>query len=179
MKKNNIYTAIDVEKLKKEISSTIEYLETFRIEELEDDINWYGIPPKVISTIEKQVLTLLQVINTVSSVALALFEKEGNSLFVKSLSYTAINSLKSLQYYYESQPIAKIEHRYNSNIISTKRGDKTITLLTSSKEDIISNRVKIIEKILKLTPLIENLEDIQKERKLAKGQREIPPSMQF
>lgn len=184
-KKQNIYSSVDSGKLQKEISSIIEYLEMLDVETLSDDILWRptakgGIAPSVVSTIEKKIITALRIVNQSGNIALALHEKEGQlTPFLEHLMFTTINTLKSIQEYYDKQPISKIQHRFITESTIDKKGNsKAITFLANSKEDQIAARASITEKILQILPIIEKLEKVQ-ETSSIKGDRELPESFLF
>lgn len=184
-KKQNIYSSVDSLKLEKEISSIIEYLEMLDVSNLTDDILFKptakgGIAPSVVSTIEKKIITALKIVNQSGNIALALFEKAGElNDFLKHMMFTTIETLKSIQNYYDHQPISKIQHRFVSVETKDKNGKaKNISFLANSKEDQIAARASITEKILQILPIIEKLEKVQ-ETSSIKGDRELPESFLF
>lgn len=184
-KKQNIYSSVDVSKLEKEISSIIEYLEMLDVSNLTDDILWKatargGVAPSVVSTIEKKIITSLRIVNQSGNIALALYEKEKELTdFLKHMMFTTINTLKSIQEYYDKQPISKIQHRFVSVETKDKKGgSKTISFLANSKEDQIAARATITEKILQILPIIERLEKAQ-DTALLKGDKEIEESYMY
>ena len=85
-----------------------------------------------------------------------------------------INRLKSIQEYYDKQPIYEIQHRF----VSSTNKDKVISFLANSKEDQIVARTTISEKILLLLPIIEKIEEVKNSSSL-KGDKEIPASMLY
>lgn len=184
-KKQNIYSSVDSSKLEREISSIIEYLEMLDVKNLSDDILWKptakgGLAPSVVSTIEKKIITALRIVNQSGNIALALFEKEKElNSFLKHMMFTTIETLKSIQDYYDHQPISKIEHRFVSVETKDRNGKvKTISFLANSKEDQIAARASITEKILQILPIIEKLEKVQ-ETSSIKGDKELPESFLF
>ena len=184
-KKQNIYSTVDANKLEKEISSIIEYLEMLDVENLVDDILWKptakgGIAPSVVSTIEKKILTALRIVNQSGNIALALYEKEKQmTVFLEHMMATTINTLKSIQEYYDKQPISKIQHRFITEVTQDKKGNsKSITFLANSKEDQIAARASITEKILQILPVIEKMEKVQDTEKL-KGDKELIESFMY
>lgn len=178
-RKKNLWSSVDISKLEKEISDTIEYLESIEVFSLIDDVNFDAIPkPQVISTIEKQIFTALKAIQSCSNIALALFDKHGMNDFIGHLMNVTIECLKDIQKYYEQKPIKKTTHRYATGEKYNKKGvPYNVSILTSSKEDQISNRIMINEKILTILPIIEQLENV-KNIALSKGDKEIPESME-
>lgn len=178
--KKNLYASVDIDKLEKEINSHINYLESFDVFNIEDDVNFNAFPkPQVISTIEKKITTVLRVIQSSANIALALYDKHGMTPFIEHMMEVTISCLKDVQDYYETLPIDKIEHRYSSGITYDKKGNpRTITVMTNSKEDQIAARVMITEKILVILPLIEKLEEVKTSVAL-KGDKEIPESMMY
>ena len=184
VKKKNIFSAVDGNKLEKEISSIIEYLEMLDVNNITDDILYKptakgGIAPSVVSTIEKKIITALRIINQSGNIALALYEKEKEMTdFLKNMIFTTINCLQSIQNYYDLQPISKIQHRFVATEVSDRKGGKkTISFLANSKEDQIAARASITEKILQILPIIEKLEEVKQVS--LKGDRETPESILY
>lgn len=178
--KKNLYASVDIEKLEKEISSHIEYLENLDVFNIADDINFNAIPrPQVISTIEKKISTALRVIQSSANIALALYDKHGMTPFIEHLIFTTTGCLKEVQDYYEGFPISKIQHRYAEGITYDRKGNpRTAKVMANSKEDQIASRVMITEKILVILPLIEKLEEVKAAVAL-KGDKELPESMMY
>ena len=178
--KKNLYASVDIEKLEKEISSHIEYLEHLDVFHITDDVNFNAIPrPQVISTIEKKISTALRVIQSSANIALALFDKHGITPFIEHMMFTTINCLKEVQEYYDTKPISKIDDRYAEGITYDRKGNpRTAKVMANSKEDQIASRVMITEKILVILPLIEKLEEVKAAVAL-KGDKELPESMMY
>ena len=179
-KKQNLYSSVDATALKRELQGIIDYLNGLDVFNLEDDILYKptakgGIAPSVVSTIEKKIITALRIISQCGNIALALFEKKGEvDEFLESIMSATINRLKSIQEYYDKQPISEIQHRF----VSTTNRDKEISFLANSKEDQIVARTTISEKILLLLPIIEKIEEVKNSSSL-KGDKEIPASMLY
>ena len=113
-KKQNLYSSVDATALKRELQGIIDYLNGLDVFNLEDDILYKptakgGIAPSVVSTIEKKIITALRIISQCGNIALALFEKKGEvDEFLESIMSATINRLKSIQEYYDKQPISEI-----------------------------------------------------------------------
>lgn len=179
-KKKNIWSSVDIGKLEKEISASIEYLENLKVFDMVDDINFSAIPrPQVISTIEKQILTALKAVGSSANMALAMFEKNGLTLFIEHMMETTISCLKEIQSFYEEKPISKIEHRYVIGTTYDKKGlPKSLKVLAISKEDQIAYRIMITEKILAILPVIEEIEKVKSISEI-KGDKELPESLMY
>lgn len=170
-KKKNLHADVDPQKLHKEVSSILEYLEFLDIQNIFDDILWSSKPkPMVISTIEKKILTSLRVIQQCANIAIAMYEKEGMTDSLRHMVFTTVNCMKEIQKFYETKPVAMIEHRFVDGIVNDAKGNpRPSRVLANSKEDQIVARITITEKILSILPLIEKLETVQQTSSLRGG----------
>ena len=179
-KKKNLHADVDPDKLQREVSSIIEYLEYLDVKNLADDILWSAKPkPMVISTVEKKILTALRVIQQCGNIAIAMFEKGGMNKFLEGMVFTTVNCMKDIQEFYETKPVAHIEHRFVEGITNDAKGNpRPSRVLANSKEDQIVARITITEKILAILPLIEKLETVQTTSSL-RGGKEIEESLMY
>lgn len=162
-KKKNLHADVDPQKLHKEVSSILEYLKFLDVANIYDDILWSAKPkPMVISTIEKKIVTALRVIQQCANIAIAMYEKEGMTDALTHMVFTTVNCMKEIQIFYETKPVAMIEHRFVEGITNDAKGNpRPSRVLANSKEDQIVARITITEKILSILPLIEKLEQAQ------------------
>ncbi len=185
-KKKSIYEGVSYDELKEELQDSILYLQSEPIEELEDRIEWKatktgGIMPSVIAVIEEQIDLQIGVIEKCSRMLKSIYEQENLSEFVQSNIDVMINKLAEVQKYYRIRPITKTEDRFvleEVNDKKSKTGSKTIRFLSNKRENIIKMRTTTTEKILRLQPLIKELESF-KETVILKGGYEIPESMLY
>lgn len=179
-KKKNLHADVDPQKLHKEVSSILQYLEFLDVANIYDDIYWMSKPkPMVISTIEKKILTALRVIQQCANIAIAMYEKEGISDSLNHMVFTTVNCMKEIQQFYDTKPVAHIEHRFVEGITNDAKGNpRPSRVLANSKEDQIVARITITEKILAILPLIEKLETVNTNSQL-RGDKETPESMLY
>lgn len=180
-KKSSVYSKVNFNTLKKELEGIMGYLQSVKVDDsLEDDIDWKfntkgGVNPTVVTTIEKVIETQLNTVDTCSKILKVIFEKEGLSELVKNSIETLTSKLEEIETYYDKRPISEIQKRYTTKVFST---GKPITFMVSSKEDRISSRTRVVEKIFKVKPLITELENL-KEDIMLKGGYDIPESMMY
>jgi hypothetical protein len=180
-RKTSIYSKVNFTTLKKELEGIMGYLQSTPVgDDLEDDIDWKfnkkgGVNPTVVTTIEKIIETQLNTVDTCSKILKVIFEKEGLSDLVKNSIETLTLKLEEIENYYNTKPISEMEKRYTTK---TFGNGNTITFMVSSKEDRISSRTRVLEKIFKIKPLITELETM-KEDVILKGGYEIPESMLY
>lgn len=178
-KRQNVYDGVSYDKLKNEIKEIILYLSSESMDNIEDSIHYRttakgGVIPSITVTIEAKIETQLITIESFCKILKSLLDKEGLSDFVK-VGIESLNSkLTEIQAYYEKQPINKIKDR----LLPLKSGKGVIDTLAQSKENQIRYRTKISEKILKIIPLINELESL-KEAIQVKGGYEIRESMLY
>lgn len=179
-KRVSIYSKVNFDTLKNELFSTMEYLASQKVDgNLKDDIDWRlnkkgGVNPIVVSSIEKQIETQMNTVDTCSKMLKVIFEKEGLSENVKNAIETLTSKLTEVETYFSERPISKMNKRYATEII----GGKSMSFMAASKEDRINSRTRILEKIFKVKPLITELENM-KEEVILKGGYEIPESMLY
>lgn len=178
-KRQNVYDGVSYDRLKNEIKEIILYLSSESMDNIEDSIHYRttakgGVIPSITVTIEVKVETQLITIESFCKILKSLLDKEGLSDFVKVGIESLNNKLTEIQAYYEKQPINKIKDR----LLPLKSGKGVIDTLAQSKENQIRYRTKISEKILKIIPLINELESL-KEAIQVKGGYEIPEVMLY
>ena len=178
-KKSSIYSKVNFKTLKNELFSTISYLSSEPVnDELQDDLDFKitktgGISLTVVSSMEKKIETQMGVIDTCSKILKSIFEKEGLSETVKNAIETLTNKLEEIENYYASKPIGEMTKRYTT---ATSSKGKPMTFMVISREDRITSRTRVLEKIHKVKPLITELESL-KEEIILKGGYEVPESM--
>lgn len=180
-RKTSVYSKVDFKTLKNELFGTMKYLASEKVNDsLEDDVDWKfnkkgGVSPQIVSTIEKKIETQMNTVDTCSKIIKVIFEKEGLSELVKEAIETLVDKLNEIENYYSERPISEIDKRYVTKVFS--KGNP-ITFMVSSREDRISSRTRVLEKIFKVKPLLTELETL-KEEVIAKGGYEIPESMLY
>lgn len=179
-KKLSIYSKVNFDTLKNELFNTMKYLASQKVDNnLRDDIDWRlnkkgGVNPTVVSSIEKQIETQMNTVDTCSKILKVIFEKEGLSENVKLAIETLTSKLEEIENYFSERPISEMNKRYAKEII----GGQERSFMAASKEDRINSRTRILEKIFKVKPLITELETM-KEEVILKGGHEIPESMMY
>ena len=180
-KKPSVYSKVDFKTLKNELFGTMKYLSSEKVDDsLVDDIDWKinkkgGVNPSVVSTIEKKIETQMSTIDTCSKILKVIFEKEGLSELVKTGIETLTSKLEEIENYYAERPISEMTKRY---VTKTFSGGKPITFMATSREDRISSRTRVLEKIFKVKPLITELDNLKQEV-ILKGGYDIPESMMY
>ena len=173
-KKTSIYSKVNFTTLKNELFSTMKYLASEKVDDtLKDEVdikfNKKGEPKLTpTSTIEKKVETQMAVVDTCSKILKSIFDREGLSPDIKMAIETLTEKIEQVELYYSERPISELTKRYNENP----------HILIISKEDRITSRTRVLEKIYKVKPLITELETM-KEEVIAKGGYEIPESMMY
>lgn len=183
-KKKSIYEGVSYDILKEELQDSIDYLLQKNVNELKDRIEWKptktgGIAPSVISVIEEQIMLQVLTIEKCCRMLKSVFENEEMSKFVQTNIDAMVNKMEEIQIYYRQRPITEITDRFEERTTTDKKGNtKTITFLTNKEESIIKMRTDTTEKILKIRPLVKELENF-KETMSIKGGYEIPESMLY
>lgn len=181
-KKLNVFNQESYQDLKQEVNNIVEFILEFDIEQAEDDVEWKptmkgGLAPSVVSTIEEKVKTILMIIEQSARILKSLHDKEGMTPDTSSNIKIVVSKLKAIQVYYRNTPIKSVIHRkITKQIGKDKVGrDKYIEFLVATKDRIIQARSGLLEKILKIVPLIEEIESLEKEF-IVKGTGEGLPS---
>lgn len=185
-KKKSIYEGVSYDTLKDELQDHIEYLKMEPASELKDRIEWKptktgGPIPTVISVIEEQLDLQVGIVEKCCRMLKSIYEQEEMSSFVQRNIEAMIDKLAEIQLYYRERPITEIEDRFVFEDFPNpkKKGEmKTIRFLANKKESIILKRTTTQEKILKLQPIIKELESFR-EAVIVKGGSEIPESMMY
>lgn len=173
-KKVSIYSKVNFKTLKNELFSIMKYLASEKVDNsLKDDVdikfNKRGEPKLTpTSTIEKKIETQMAVVDTCSKILKSIFDKEGLSDDIKMAIETLTEKIEQVENYYSQRPVSELSKRYN----------ETPHILIISKEDRITSRTRVLEKIYRVKPLITELEEM-KEEVLLRGGHEIPESMQY
>ena len=179
-KKQNVYDKVSYDVLKNEINEIIGYLAKEETSKLEDSIHERitatgGKIPSISVKIEAKIETQLITIESCTKILKSLLDKEGLTEFVKNSIEILTLKLQEVQQYYHERPISQIIDR---TLVRAYGKSGTIDLLAASKEDQIKYRTKVSEKMLKLLPLIEELNTL-KEAMLVKGGYDIPHRMKL
>jgi len=162
-KKQNVYDKVSYDVLRNEINEIVGYLAKEETNKLEDSIhlrvtNTGGKMPSITVKIEAKIETQLVTIESCTKILKSLLDKEGLTDFVKRSIEILTLKLQEIQAYYNQRPITKITDRMLS-LPYGKAGN--IDLLAASKEDQIKYRTKVSEKMLKLLPMIEELNSLK------------------
>lgn len=176
-KKNNVFNQESYQDLKQEVNNIVEYISDFDILNIEDEIDFKptmkgGTAPSIVSTIEKKIQTVLKTIEQCAKILKALHDKEGMTPDTSYNIKIVVQKLKTIQTYYRHTPLKSV---INRRCTKTVRG-KTIDFLVRTRDEIIQERGVILDRILKIIPLIEEIESLEKESKV-KGGYEIPERM--
>lgn len=184
-KKKSIYEGVSYDTLKDELQSIVSYLESNDVNNIEDRIEWKptktgGLAPTVISNIEEQVQLQIEIIEQCCRILKSLYEKESLTDFVQLNIDVMIEKLAQIQKFYRGQPITGINDRFVTKGISDKKKgtEKQVRFLANKRESIIKARTKVTESILKIQPMVSELESF-KESVSVKGGYEIPESMLY
>lgn len=179
-KKQNVYNTVSYDKLRNQVKEVLVYISSENMENIEDSIHYRtaakgGVIPSITVTIEKKIDTQVRTITSCCEVLKALLEKEGLSEFVL-LGITSLNNkLVEIQDYFEKRPLTTIKDR----MLPLNFGKGTvIDTLAASKETQVNFSIETSKKILKIIPLINELESL-KEAIQVKGGYEIRESMLY
>jgi hypothetical protein len=184
-KKKNVYNQLQYDKLRREIDTIINFIETLDVENIEDDIDW-GVSssgkviPTIISTIERKIKITVSTIAECGSILLLINEKEGLTPYLESRIFLIKNCLESIQTYYERRPVDAIDNRI-IEYQSGKRKDGSpihIKFIIASRFSQISERMSINKKVLEVLPIMNKLESLTVDVDV-KGGKEVPESMLY
>jgi len=162
-KKQNVYNSVSYDKLRNQVKEVLVYISSENMENIEDSIHYRtaakgGVIPSITVTIEKKIDTQVRTITSCCEVLKALLEKEGLSEFVL-LGITSLNNkLVEIQDYFEKRPLTTIKDR----MLPLNFGKGTIIdTLAASKETQVNFSIETSKKILKIIPLINELESLK------------------
>lgn len=173
-RKSSVYSKVNFKTLKNELFGIMKYLASEKVDNaLKDEVdikfNTRGEPKLTpTATIEKKIETQISVVDTCSKILKVMFEKEGLTDLVKNGIETLVVKLEEIELYYSERPLSELTKRYN----------ESPRLLIISKEDRINSRTRVLEKIYRVKPLLQELEEM-KEEVLLKGGKEVPESMLY
>ena len=158
-KKANLYSATQIDILKRELTGVVEYLQNLDLHTITDIIDWKptktgGMMPTVISSIEKIISTAVGVIKQSAGIIIAVHESEGLSDLLDSQITITTDKLNELQDYFFSQNLNSITDRKLE--VPVGKG-KVMKIVVASKEDQIIARGRITENVLKIVPMIDTI----------------------
>lgn len=176
-KKANLYSATQIDILKRELNGVVEYLENLNLQTITDIIDWKptktgGMMPTVISSIEKIISTAVGVIKQSAGIIIAVHESEGLSDLLDGQITITTDKLNELQDYFFSQNLNSITDRKLE--VPVGKG-KVMKIIVASKEDQIIARGRITENVLKIVPMIDTIKSYK--ALTARGGIEVTESM--
>jgi hypothetical protein len=179
-KKKNVYDSVSYDKLRIEVNEIISYLTAEETKNLKDSVHERitangGIIPSVTVTIEEKIETQVGIIESSCKILKSLLDKEGLSSFVRLGIESLTMKLAEIQEFYQKQPLSQIKDRKLK--LNYGKG-KIIESIVQPVEKQVKYRTRISEKILKILPLISELESL-KEAIQVKGGYEIPYRMKI
>lgn len=176
-KKANLYSATQIDILKRELTGVVEYLQNLDLHTITDIIDWKptktgGMMPTVISSIEKIISTAVGVIKQSAGIIIAVHESEGLSDLLDGQITITTDKLNELQDYFFSQNLNSITDRKLE--VPVGKG-KVMKIVVASKEDQIIARGRITENVLKIVPMIDTIKSYK--ALTARGGIEVTESM--
>ena len=181
-KKSNLYSTTQIDTLKRELTSVVDYLQSLDLTKIVDDIDWKvsakgGMIPMIISTEEKIIETVVGEIKKSSSIITAIFDAEGNSDLLQYQIDVTVNKLNELQEYYFRQNINELTHRKLEIPVGKNKdgSSKIMKVVAASKEDQIKARSRITENVMKILPMIDVIKEYKNVE--ARGGVEISEAM--
>lgn len=182
-KKGNIYSATQLDTLKRELSGVVDYLQALDLTKITDDVDWKAtstgkVMPSIISTEEKIIETVVGEIKKSSSIITAIYDSEGINDILQYQIDVTVDKLNELQDYYFRQNINDLTHRkLEIPIGKDKQGNpKFMQVVAASKEDQIKARSRITENVMKILPMIDVIKGYKNVE--ARGGVEISEAMQ-
>lgn len=181
-KKANIYSATQIDTLKRELVGVVDYLQSLDLPNIVDVVDWKptktGVMPTIISTEEKIISTAVGVIKQSAGIIIAIFESEGISDTLQYQIDITTDKLKDLQDFYFSKNLNDIvDRRLEIPMGTDKHGNpKVMKVVAASKEDQIQARGRITESVLKIVPMIDTIKAYKTVS--ARGGVEITEAMQ-
>lgn len=183
MAKQNVYTALDFEQVKKQVGEFLEYLQSLVIEKLEDEITWTstangGMMPSVVSSIEDKLKTAIVVLLDIVLQLKVIHKNEGITEDLEHFIETSRSKVNEINDYYKKRPLKEVNHRYTtvSGGITAKGKEKILTIRCATKEQQIKTRSDVHKKVLQILPELGQLETLRKEFN-QRGGGDTPPSL--
>lgn len=162
-KKKTLYDEIEVEQLKIQLKSTIEYLKQISPYELTDRIGEKYINgnllPYIISTVEDQMRTALSSVKTSAGYIIAIYNKEGISEELKNDIEVTVQKLDEIREYYQKLRLTSIEDRKHWLLVGYRgrgeyRREVYDWVIAATAEKQVEYRNRFIDEILKIVPQI-------------------------
>lgn len=162
-KKKTLYDEIEVEQLKIQLKSTIEYLKQISPYELTDRIGEKYINgnllPYIISTVEDQMRTALSSVKTSAGYIIAIYNKEGISEELKNDIEVTVQKLDEIREYYQKLRLTSIEDRKHWLLVGYRgrganRSEVYDWVIAATAEKQVEYRNRFIDEILKIVPQI-------------------------
>lgn len=183
MSKQNAYTSLDFEQVKKQVGEFLEYLQSLTIEKLEDEITWTstangGMMPTVVSSIEDKLKTAIVVLYDIILQLKVIHKNEGITPELEYFIDISRSKVSEINDYYKKRPLKEVSHRYQtvSGGVTAKGKEKILTLRCATKEHQIKTRSDVQKKVLQILPELGQLETLRKEFN-QKGGGDIAPSL--
>src|SRR5690606_35594247 len=155
-KKKTLYDEIEVEQLKIQLKSTIEYLKQISPYELTDRIGEKyvngNLLPYIISTVEDQMRTALSSVKTSAGYIIAIYNKEGISEELKNDIEITVQKLDEIREYYQKLRLTSIEDRKHWLLVGYRgRGAKRLEVydwvIAATAEKQVEYRNRFIDEI--------------------------------
>ena len=169
MAKKNSYKSLNLEDSKREISNNLDATNKFNLDNLTDDIEYITsstgqIKASVVASIEAKMDAIIIVLKETVEQLKSIKQIEGDSTFIQYSLEQVKNKIEEIKLYYESRPASEIEHRYHRTAKVSKKGIAyEDVILCANAPTQIKSRSRIFKIILELKPLIDQLENNNKE----------------
>lgn len=182
MKKKNIYSSTQIDRLKRELVGIIEYLQALDLENIQDKIVMVsgvtgGTQPRVVSSIEEVIETVVGEIQRSTNIIMAVYETEGMEDILQQQINITLERLDSLQDFYYTQLPNDMRHRILDIEAGVRRNGepRIFTIVAATEEKQIKIRGRITEKILNILPKIDIIKEYNSST--VRGGVEATPAM--
>ena len=182
MAKSNVYSTVQTAVTKRELVGNIDYMQKLVLDDLTDLVDWKAtatgkIMPAIKTTVEKQIKTCVGVIAQTVMMIQSVHKVEGLTDVLSYQIEETTKKLEELQDYFFRIPIDDITDRRLEFKIGTKKNgeDKMMSIVVASKDDQIQARGTITVSILKIVPLVEQIQTYKANQ--VRGGRDLDESM--
>ena len=179
MAKKNTYTKVDLDLVRDEIISNVNYLASIDLSKLDDEIKWVTLAtgqtaPKITTSVEEKLNSFSNLLkDTIEQLKYVIDSQKEVTATDKLLLIKLKGYLDLMEMYFKNRPIESLVDRVHEEIKTSKRGTTyKVELMAANVPQQINNRSKIFKHILTSKPLISQIEDFSNSVEIeAKGRQ--------
>ena len=180
-RKKNIFKNLNLKAVRQELYRNVEYIDSVNLELLNDEIEFSltatgGLVPKVTTTIEQRINSMIVLIQDSIQQMKHIVESEGMDDFIQDLLDSLKDKIKEFQIYYASRPPTTLKNREHVIKRKTKAGKEyDVKILAANVPSQVTYRSKTLKIITELAPIIATLDEVESEEFQRKGTiKELP-----